>query len=87
MFMKGLAAVVAAAVMVVALSVTAADAAKKKRYQYRSDMPYQYRAPSRYRYSADPPSLDGRVTGYPRTCGFDTFVRDSSRTPIGPYCH
>jgi hypothetical protein len=87
MFMKALAAVVVTAIMAVAFSVTAADAAKKKRYQYRSEMPYHYRASTRYRYSSDPPSLDGRVTGYPRTCGFDTFVRDASRTPIGPYCH
>jgi hypothetical protein len=87
MFMKALAAVVVTAIVAVALSVTAADAAKKKRYQYRADMPYQHRAPARDRYSSDPPSLDGRVTGYPRTCGFDTFLRDASRTPIGPYCH
>jgi len=33
------------------------------------------------------PSLDGRVTGQPRTCGFDYFVYDVKGVPTGPYCH
>jgi len=66
-------AVVAAAttaVMVTALSLAPADAARKQR-QYRSDVP----------------SLDGRVTGRPRTCGFSTFLYDNRGVPMGPYCH
>jgi hypothetical protein len=39
------------------------------------------------RRSSEPPSLDGRVTGQPRTCGFDTFVYSSSGGTMGPYCH
>ena len=85
--MKGLAAALAGAIVVTSLSATAADAAKRKQYQYRSDAEYRYRAPAQYRYGSDSTSLDGRVTGYPRTCGFDTFRRDSSIATIGPYCH
>jgi hypothetical protein len=34
------------------------------------------------------PSLDGRITGRTRTCGFDTLQYDGmSGVPSGPYCH
>ena len=33
------------------------------------------------------PSLDGRVTGRPRTCGYDYFQYGSRGIPHGPYCH
>ena len=35
----------------------------------------------------DTTSLDGRITGRPRTCGYDTFQYDSRGVPVGPYCH
>jgi hypothetical protein len=34
-----------------------------------------------------PPSLDGRVLGYPRTCGYEYFQYSTTGTPVGPYCH
>jgi hypothetical protein len=87
MFVKALAAVGAGAIMVSTLSMTGVDAATKKRYLYRSNAPYHYRTPTRYQYGSEPPSLDGRVTGYPRSCGLDRFQRDDQGTPVGPYCH
>ena len=33
------------------------------------------------------PSLDGRVTGRSRTCGFATLQYDGLGVPYGPYCH
>jgi hypothetical protein len=33
------------------------------------------------------PSLDGRITGRPRTCGYETFQYDGLGVPYGPYCH
>jgi hypothetical protein len=63
-----------------------ADARAKKKPQYRAD-PAPYRtdmAP----YRADTaPSLDGRITGRPRTCGYPTFQYDGFGVPYGPYCH
>jgi len=38
-------------------------------------------------YRSAAPSLDGRVTGRPRTCGYDTFLYDGRGVPMGPYCH
>jgi hypothetical protein len=38
-------------------------------------------------YSGTTTSLDGRITGYPRTCGFDYFLYDRRGVPRGPYCH
>ncbi|MFL6796905.1 MAG: hypothetical protein ACJ8F3_05785 [Xanthobacteraceae bacterium] len=32
-------------------------------------------------------SLDGRNTGRPRTCGYDSYIYDSRGVPTGPYCH
>src|SRR5436309_1450823 len=59
-------------VIVATVASMPADAAKKKQQPA---------------YRADSTSLDGRVTGYPRTCGYDTFLRDSRGVPMGPYCH
>jgi hypothetical protein len=33
------------------------------------------------------PSLDGRITGRMRTCGFDLLQYDRRGMPYGPYCH
>ena len=67
---------VAAGIAAVLLAVPA-DAAPKQR---RAAEPASPR-------SSEPPSLDGRVTGQPRTCGYDTFVYSSSGGTTGPYCH
>jgi hypothetical protein len=68
---KSLIALAAAAVLTTAFSALPADAASKKER----------------RYTADSTSLDGRVTGRPRTCGYDTFQYDRRGVPVGPYCH
>jgi hypothetical protein len=69
---KALAAA-AAAIMVAALAATPADAARKQK-PAKPD-------------ASSPTSLDGRVTGRPRTCGYDTFQYDTRGVPVGPYCH
>jgi hypothetical protein len=80
MFHKGLAAAVAAIVALAMCSMPAdARARAKKRYDVQ--------APRDGRVAGQPPSLDGRVTGRPRTCGFDTFQYDGFGVPYGPYCH
>jgi hypothetical protein len=33
------------------------------------------------------PSLDGRITGRTRTCGFDLLQYARRGVPYGPYCH
>jgi hypothetical protein len=66
-----------AAIVATVFSVSAADAASRK------DRPYAN--PSRY--ADQSPSFDGRVTGRPRTCGYDTFLYDSRGGTVGPYCH
>ena len=73
MLHKRLAAVAVAAIMVTAFSVLPADAAAKREKRSQSQ--------------SDTTSLDGRVTGQPRTCGYDTFQYDSRGVPRGPYCH
>jgi hypothetical protein len=65
-----------AAILAVLLAVSA-DAAPRQR---RAAEP-----PARQ--SSETSSLDGRVTGHPRTCGFDTFVYSPSGGTMGPYCH
>ena len=65
------AGILATAIMVAAVFVVPADAAKKEKKQYRSDAP----------------SLDGRITGSPRTCGYDSLLYGSDGVPVGPYCH
>jgi hypothetical protein len=72
MWRKALAGILAATAIVAALFSSPADAAPKEKRQ---------------RSGADAPSLDGRVTGQPRTCGSDTFRYSSSGTTTGPYCH
>lgn len=67
----------AAAIMAVAFSVLPADARDKKDKQYVEPK----------RYSEQSTSLDGRVTGRARTCGYETFQYDSRGIPRGPYCH
>jgi hypothetical protein len=73
-FPQRLVALVAAALMVTAFAAAPADARAKKKGQYRQ-------------YQTDTPSLDGRITGRPRTCGYDTFQYDGYGVPYGPYCH
>ena len=62
----------AAAVFAITLAVLPADAARKQKPRPRPE------ASS---------SLDGRVLGYPRTCGYDHFQYSTTGTPVGPYCH
>jgi hypothetical protein len=69
---KALAAVLAASLVGVTFGVLPAAAAKKEKPRTRSDAS---------------PSLDGRVLGYPRTCGYDYFLYSSTGSPMGPYCH
>jgi hypothetical protein len=57
--------------------VSAADATSRKDRSYATQP----------RYADQSPSLDGRITGRPRTCGFDTFLYDSRGGTVGPYCH
>ena len=72
MLHKALAAILAAALAAGAFSVLPAAAARKEKPKLRSDTP---------------PSLDGRTTGWPRTCGHDYFVYSTTGSPLGPYCH
>jgi hypothetical protein len=64
-------AVVAAAAVMVTVASVLPADAAKKQKQYQSDTA----------------SLDGRVTGRPRTCGYDTYLYDYKGVPMGPYCH
>jgi hypothetical protein len=73
-FPQCLVALVAAALLVTAFAVAPADARARKKGQYQQ-------------YQTDTPSLDGRITGRPRTCGYDTFQYDGYGVPYGPYCH
>jgi len=84
-----------AATLAIALSVLPADAGKKQR-QPAGQWPYapyasdrQYAAPKTVD-CGGVPSFDGRCTGRPRTCGYDTFQYESGNrggTTVGPYCH
>lgn len=80
MFSKAVAAAVAATI-VATMSGMPADARTKPQKRYD----VQKAAPDARRTQA--PSLDGRITGRPRTCGFDTFQYDGFGVPYGPYCH
>ena len=71
---------VIAGILAVVLAVSADAAPKERALQRRTAEPASPR-------SSEPPSLDGRVTGHPRTCGFDTFVYSPSGGTMGPYCH
>jgi len=75
---KSLAGIVAAAIALTAFSVLPADAAKKTKKRYPA---------AEVTRGATGPSLDGRVTGRPRTCGSDSYVYDGWGVPMGPYCH
>jgi len=67
----------AVAIMATAFSLPTADAAGRK------DRPNANQS----RYVDQSGSFDGRVTGRPRTCGYDTFLYDSRGGTVGPYCH
>ena len=71
MLHKAVAGVFATAVMVAAFFALPADAANKEKKRFGSEAP----------------SLDGRNTGQPRTCGYGTFRYSTSGTTMGPYCH
>jgi hypothetical protein len=80
MFHKALAVAVAAMIAGAFYSVPAdARAGTSKRYDVQT--------PRDARAAGQTLSLDGRVTGRPRTCGFDTFQYDGFGVPYGPYCH
>jgi hypothetical protein len=70
--------VLAAAITATALSALPADAAKKGKKRY----PAPHTS-----IGISGPSLDGRTTGRPRTCGFDSYQYDGWGVPVGPYCH
>ena len=80
MFCKSLAALVAAMIMATAASMTPANAAKKQNRPRSETAGVQRNSPGTQ-------SLDGRVLGYPRTCGYDTMRYELDGIPIGPYCH
>jgi hypothetical protein len=79
---KVVVALAAAAIAVSALTAQPADARAKKKSQHRTDT-----APYRADTAPSLPSLDGRTTGRPRTCGYQTFQYDGFGVPYGPYCH
>ena len=81
MFYKAVAAAVAT-IIVATMSFMPADARTKPQKQYEVQRPP---APDARR--SQTPSLDGRITGRSRTCGFDTFQYDGFGVPYGPYCH
>jgi hypothetical protein len=68
------ASVLVAAIVAGAFSTVPAEAAKKAKKRYPAA-------------TTSSRSLDGRVTGYPRTCGYDYYVYDDRGVPMGPYCH
>jgi hypothetical protein len=74
---KIVAAIIGTAVALTAFSVPA-DAAKKAMKTYPAKQVTR---------GATGASLDGRVTGRPRTCGFDYYEYDGRGVPMGPYCH
>jgi len=70
-----------AAITASTVTVPSADARTyKKERQYYYGQPY-------FNAQASSGSLDGRVTGRARTCGYNTFVYDNRGVPTGPYCH
>ena len=81
MLYKALVAITAVTFAVTAFNASSADARTKRQYQ-------QYQS---YGQSAGQagwgPSLDGRVTGYVRTCGYQYQQYDIHGVPMGPYCH
>jgi hypothetical protein len=74
-------ALVVVATIASTLAVPSADARTYKRER-------QYYYGQRYfNAQLSSASLDGRVTGRARTCGYNTFVYDNRGVPTGPYCH
>ena len=78
----------------IASSVLPADARRKDKQPIgqSTDAPYasDRRPAARGVDSSGVPSFDGRYTGRPRTCGYDSFQYDGpfgSGTTVGPYCH
>jgi hypothetical protein len=76
---KGVAAVVAAAIVAMVFS-SPADARVRKQKRYVMQAPSSD-------WRMQPPSLDGRIVGRARTCGYATFQYDNLGVPYGPYCH
>lgn len=76
---KGVAAVGAAAIIATVFS-TPADARARKQKRYVVQTPS-------WELRMQPPSLDGRILGRARTCGYATFQYDNLGVPYGPYCH
>jgi hypothetical protein len=68
---------IAAAIVTATIVVLPADARAKK----------AKRPDAQKRHEVQTPSLDGRITGRPRTCGYETFQYDGLGVPYGPYCH
>ena len=81
MFHKAVAAAIAATILGT-MSCMPADARARAQKRYEVQRPP---APDARR--SQTPSLDGRITGRARTCGFDTFQYDGFGVPYGPYCH
>jgi hypothetical protein len=79
------AALCAAALAATVLLMSPAQAREKKVYRYNNDRYSGQLTPGQGR--ADPTSLDGRVLGVTRTCGWDMQRYDPYGVPIGPYCH
>jgi hypothetical protein len=73
MLHKFLAVLAGAAIMVSAIVAEPSHAQPAKRKHERRP--------------ADAGSLDGRVLGYPRTCGHDMLLYGPGGEPRGPYCH
>ena len=76
MLRKALAAIATAAILVAVFVVPPADAKKGKKGNQ-----------DRQQTTTAAPSFDKRMTGRPRTCGYDTMQYDSNGMPYGPYCH
>ena len=78
-------AVCATAIVVTTLLMPPAQARERKAYRYNNDRYSGQLTSGQDR--ADPTSLDGRVLGVTRTCGWDIQRYDPYGVPIGPYCH
>ena len=70
-------AVATVAIMMITFAAFPADAANKKGKRYRPETST----------IGTSTSLDGRVTGHTRTCGYDTLQYSAAGAPHGPYCH
>jgi hypothetical protein len=79
-------AVCATAIVVTTLLMPPAQARERKAYRYNNNDRYSGQLTSGQG-RADPTSLDGRVLGVQRTCGWDMQRYDPYGVPIGPYCH